>query len=342
MKKIILIFFVLTVIVFSSCSDPNALRFYNWGEYIDEDILKNFTKETGIKISYTTYSSNEELYAKIRAGSSAYDVMIPTDFMIERMIREGMLEKIDFDNIPNYKYIDDNFKELAYDPTGEYSVPYMWGTNGILYNTTMVDGEVDSWDILWDPKYKDQIFMYSSMRDSFTPALIKLGFSLNTRNIDELAQAKNLLIKQKPLVRAYVGDTVRDSMINGEAAIAIIFSGDAIYCMNENPDLAYSIPKEGSNVWNDALVIPKGARNKEKAEAFINFLCRPDISLRNTEYIGFSTVNAETLKMLPQELLDNPAYWPNDDVYERCEYFLDLGDFVKEFDRAWTEVLAAN
>ena len=342
MKRTIFLFLAVLAVTLPSCSNPDALRIYNWGEYIDEDILKTFSKETGIAISYTTFSSNEEMYARIKAGGSSYDVIIPTDFMIERMIREGMLEKIDYANIPNYIYIDEKFKNLAYDPASEYSVPYMWGTNGILYNTAMVDGEADSWDILWDEKYKDQIFMYSSMRDSFTQALIKLGFSLNTRSIDELTQAKNLLIKQKPLVRAYVGDTVRDSMINNEAALAIIFSGDAIYCMGENPALAYAIPREGSNIWNDALVIPKGARNKEKAEAFINYLCRPDISLKNTEYIGFSTVNTETLKMLPAELLENPAYWPGDEVYERCEYFLDLGDFVKEFDRAWTEVLAAN
>jgi spermidine/putrescine transport system substrate-binding protein len=172
------------------------------------------------------------------------------------------------------------------------------------------------------------------------PALIKLGFSINTRSISELEQARDLLIAQKPLVHAYMGDTVRDSMINGEAAIALIFSGDAVYCMEENPALAYAVPKEGSNIWFDAAVIPKGARNKEAAEAFINFLCRPDIALRNTLYIGFSTVNTGALENVPQEWLDNPAYWPTQDIIDRCEIFLDLGDFSQEFDRAWTRVLA--
>ena len=335
-----LVLLVSNAALLISCNGQDVLRVYNWGEYIDEDILKEFTDETGIKISYSTYASNEELYAKIKAGGSRYDIIIPTDYMIERMIREDMLEKIDFNNIPNFTNIDPRFKNRAYDPASEYSVPYTWGTNGILYNTEMVYEEVDSWDVLWDERYASQIIMYDSMRDSFIPALIKLGFSINTRNVDELTQARDLLIAQKPLVHAYMGDTMRDSMIGGEAAIGLMFSGDAVYCMEENPSLAYAIPKEGSNVWFDAVAIPKGAKHKENAEAFINFLCKPEISLKNTEYIGFSTVNAETLKMLPQELLENPAYWPSDEVIANCEILLDLGDFAKEFDKAWTMVLA--
>jgi len=343
MKKAVLLtlcaIFLLSLL--PSCDSQDVLRIYNWGEYMDEDILKEFTKETGIRISYSNYASNEEMYARLKGGGSSFDLIIPTDYMIERMISEDMLEKIDFGNVPNIKFIDERFLNLDYDPAGEYSVPYMWGTNGILYNTKMVDGEADSWDILWDEKYARQIIMYNSMRDSFVPALIKLGFSINTRSLDELTQARDLLIAQKPLVHAYMGDTVRDSMINDEAALALIFSGDAVYCMEENPDLAYSVPMEGSNIWFDAVVIPKGARNKEKAEAFIDYLCRPEISLRNTEYIGFSTVNTETLKMLPPELLENPAYWPSDDIIDRCVIFLDLGDFAVEFNNAWTMVLAS-
>lgn len=324
----------------SSCGNDDALRFYNWGEYIDEEIFKLFEEETGIRVIYSTYASNEEMYARLKGGGSNFDLIIPTDYMIERMIREDMLEKINFDNIPNYRYIGEKFRDLAYDPENAYSVPYMWGTNGILYNTEMVDDTVDSWDILWNEKYAGQIIMYNSKRDSFVPALIKSGFSINTRSVEELHIARDLLIAQKPLVHAYMGDTVRDSMINNEAALALIFSGDAVYCMEENPALAYAVPREGSNIWFDALVIPKGARNKEKAEAFINFLCRPDIALMNTEYIGFSTVNTGTLEMLPPELLANPAYWATDDIIARCEIFLDLGDFTREVDMAWTMVLA--
>ena len=338
---ICVIILILLICTLPSCGAQDTLRIYNWGLYMDEDILKEFTKETGIKIKYSTYASNEEMYAKLSSGGSKYDLIIPTDYMIERMIRDDMLEKIDYSNIPNFTYIDERFRNLAYDPANEYSVPYMWGTNGIIYNTEMVDGEVDSWDVLWDERYADQIIMYDSMRDSFVPALIKLGYSINTRSVVELEQARDLLIEQKPLVHAYMGDIMRDSMISGEAALGLMFSGDAIYCIEENPSLAYVVPREGSNIWFDSLVIPKGAKNKDKAEAFIDFLCRPGISLRNTEYIGYSTVNTETLNMLPPELLDDPAYWPTDDIIRRCEIFLDLGDFARDLDQAWTMVLAS-
>jgi spermidine/putrescine transport system substrate-binding protein len=323
-----------------ACTSQDTLSFYNWGEFIDEDLLREFTRETGIRVSHSNYASNEEMYARLKGGGSRYDIIIPSDYMIQRMINEDMLEKIDFDNIPNFKYIDERFINPSYDPTNEYSVPYMWGTNGILYNTEMVYEPVDSWGVLWDERYSKQILMYNSMRDSFVPALRMLGFSINTRDVGELHQARDLLIQQKPLVHAYVGDTVRDSMINGEAALAIIYSGDAVYCMEENPALAYTVPKEGSVIWFDSLVIPKGARNKEKAEAFINFLCRPDVALRNTLYIGFSTVNSGAFDMLPPELLNNEAYWPPDDVFDRCVILLDLGEFAREFDMAWTMVLA--
>lgn len=345
MKKALVVLLCIAVLAsltagLSACTGQNVLRVYNWGEYIDESILKDFTKETGIKVSYSTYASNEEMYAKLKGGGSRYDIIIPSDYMIERMIAEDMLETLDFGNIPNFKNIDERFTHRSYDPGDAYSVPYMWGTNGLLYNTEMVGGEIDSWDVLWDAKYKGQILMYDSMRDSFIPALIKLGYSINTRSVEELTRARDLLIEQKPLVHAYMGDIMRDSMISGEAAIGLMYSGDAVYCIEENPALAYAVPKEGSNVWFDAVAIPKGARNKAAAEAFIDFLCRPDVALKNTQYIGFSTVNAETFKLLPAQLLENPAYWPPDEVLDRCEILMDLGDFAREFDRAWTMVLA--
>ena len=335
---VILCIMILSPVIVS-CRDEGTLQFYNWGDYIDEDILKAFTEETGIKIKLSTFETNEGMYAKLNSGSAYYDLAIPSDYMIERMIKEGMLEKIDLNNIPNYKYIDDRFKNLAYDPRNEYSVPYMWGTCGLLYNTEMVDDIVDSWDILWDAKYEKQIIMYASMRDSFIPAYRRLGYSINSRDPKELEDARDLLIEQKPLVRTYMGDNIKDSMVSGEAAIALMYSGDAIECMGNNPSLAYSVPKEGSNLWFDSLVILKNSRNKEKAEAFINYLCRPDVALKNTEYIGYSTVNTETLKMLPPEKLDNPAYWPTDEILDRCEVFLDLSDFARELDKAWTDVM---
>jgi len=339
--------FFVCAICLSSCAGVKksgnvTINVYNWGEYIDQSVLTGFTDKTGVHVNYDTYPSNEDLYAKLKSGGVNYDVAVPSDYMVQRMIREGMLEKLDRNNIPNLKYIDKRFTNVAYDPAGEYSVPYMWGTVGILYNKKMVSDPVDSWNILWDQKYKGKIFMYDSMRDTLSVALRRLGFSLNTTDIGQLESAGQSLIQQKPLVQAYVGDTVRDSMIGNEAALAVVYSGDALYCMDNNPDLGYVIPKEGSNVWIDAVVIPKGSAHRAEAEQFIDYLCQPEVCLKNVEYIGYSTVNSETFKMLPDDMKNNPTFWPPDDAYNRCEIFSDLGDFTKEYDRVWTEVLAAS
>jgi len=348
MKKLFLsLLSLMCVISLSSCagggsSDVVTINVFNWGDFLDGTILRDFTEETGIRVNLDTFASNEEMYTKLVAGGTNYDIVIPSDYMIERMINEGLLEKLNFDNIPNFSYIDSRFKNLPYDPYNEYSVPYKWGTVGILYNSTMVSEPVNSWNILWDERYAGQIFMYDSMRDSIGVSLKRLGFSLNTRDLSELEAAGAALIEQKPLVRAYVGDTVRDSMIGNEGALAVVYSGDAMFCMRENPDLRFVVPYEGSNLWFDSMVIPKGSAHKAEAEKFINFLCRPDIALRNVEYTGYSTVNWETFNMLPEEMRNNPAYWPPDDVFDRCEVFLDLGEFTSEFDRVWIEVLVSS
>jgi len=324
----------------TSCGSGVTINVYNWGDYIDEDVLADFTKETGIRVNYSTYARNEELYEKIKRGASDYDVVVPSDFMISRMVNEGLLEKLDFSNIPNFSNIDRRFTGLTYDPSDEYSVPYMWGTLGIIYNTEMVDDVVDSWDILWDEKYSKQIFMYESMREIISIGQKRFGFSINDRNTDNLNMVKASLIEQKALVQAYVDESVKDKMIGNEGALAVAFSGDAIYSIEENPALDYIVPKEGSNLWFDALVIPKGSKHKKEAEAFINYLCRPDVALKNTEYVGYSTSNAEAFKLLPEEIQNDPIYWPSDDVLERCEVMIDLGEFTSEYDRAWTEILS--
>lgn len=318
-----------------------TINVFNWGDYIGEEVLASFTEATGIQVNYDTYATNEDMYTKIKNGGSEYDVLFPSDYMIEKMINEDMLEKLDWNNIPNSKHIDTRFRNLPYDSAEEYSVPYMWGTLGILYNTTMVDDEIDSWDILWDEKYSKSIFMYDSLRDSIGIALKRLGYSLNTKNADELNAAKESLIAQKPIVRAYMGDSVKHSMIGREAAMALVYSGDALFCMEENDELDYVVPTEGSNVWYDAMVIPKGAKHKKEAEMFINFLCEPDIALQNTEYIGYSTVNAAAFALLPEEVQNDPIYWTPDEIFYKCETFLDLGDFIDEYNKAWTEILAS-
>ena len=278
---------VLGLSLLSGCGKSSAengeVIVYNWGEYIDPETLSLFEEETGIKVVYDEYDTNETMYPKVEAGASAYDVICPSDYMIQKMIDNDLLAEINFDNIPNLKNIGQQYFEQSkeFDPENKYSVPYCFGTVGILYNKTMVSGPIDSWSVLWDEQYADNILMQDSVRDAFMVALKLNGYSMNTLDETELQAAKNSLIEQKPLVQAYVIDQVRDKMIGDEAAIGVIYSGEAIYTQRENENLEYVIPKEGTNVWIDSWVIPKNAPNKENAEKFIDFMCREDIALKN-------------------------------------------------------------
>lgn len=334
---------LISIGLFSGCGSSNntadngTVYFYNCGDYIDEDLLAKFTKETGIKVDYSTYDTNEIMYQKLKSTPGSYDLVIPSDYMIEKMIKEDMVEKLDFNNIPNYEYIDDRYKNLSYDPNNEYSVPYMWGTIGIIYDPQVVTEPVTSWDILWNTKYSGkQVIMFDSMRDTIAIGLDKLGYSINSTNPDEIAAATNELVQQKQTMDPlYYVDEVKDKMINGEAALATVWSGDAAYIMSENPDLKYVIPEEGSNKWFDAMVIPKGSKNKENAEKLINFLTDPENSKQNVDYIGYSTPNKATYEMLDDEVKKS---YPSQDVLDKCEIFVDLGDNLKLYDDAWMNI----
>lgn len=344
MKRLIgFSFAVLMIFSMTACGGEKktTITVYNWGDYIDESVIGEFEEKYGINVNYEMYDTNEAMYQKIKPGAVNYDIAFPSDYMISKMIKEDMLHKIDFNNIPNYKYIDENFKDLEYDSASEYSVPYMWGTVGILYNKTMVKEPVDSWDILWDEKYKKQILMQDSQRETIGVALQKLGYSLNTRDLEELEEAKQELIKQKPLVLAYVVDEVKDKMISGEAALAVVWAGDAVTMIAQNPDLDYAVPKEGSNFFVDGMVIPKTSKNKKEAEMFINFMCEPETAFKNTDYIGYSTPHTEAKKMLDNEVSNDPVAYPSDEIIKTCEVYRDLGDMVKIYDRIWTEIKVA-
>ena len=313
-----------------------VINVFNCGDYIDEELITKLEEETGYKVEYSTYDTNEIMYSKIKSGSNKYDLVFPSDYMIEKMINEGMAEKINFDNIPNYKYIDEKFKNLSYDPNNEYSVPYMWGTIGIIYNPEIVKEEVKSWDILWDKKYDKEIIMFNSVRDTMAIALSKLGYSMNSTNPEEIKQAADILIEQKPIVKAWFVDQVKDAMINDEAALATVWSGDANYIISENPKLEYVVPEEGSNKWFDAMVIPKDAPNKEGAEAFINFLTDPENSLQNVDYIQYYTPNWKTYEMLDDEVKES---YPTDETLDNCEVFKDLDrDSLKIYDDEWIRI----
>ena len=340
MKKILL--FLLTILVLTSCSkdDSNVLYVYNWGEYIEPALIEKFEKETGIKVIYDTFEQNEDMYMKVKEGGNNYDVVVPSDYMAEKMIKQGMLEKIDYSKIPNFKYIDEKFRNLDYDPKNEYTVPYMWGTVGILYNKNKVKENVDSWNILWDEKYKDNIIMMNSTRDTLGVALKRLGYSMNSRNEAELEKAKESLIKQKDIVLAYLVDETKTQMVNEEADLAVMYSGDAIVSKGENENLEYVIPKEGSNLWFDTLAILKNAKHKENAEKFINFMTDPENAKLGAEYIGYSLPSTEAKKLLDKEVQEDATAYPDLSRHKNMEIFKDPSDFVEKYDDIWADIKA--
>ncbi len=323
--------------------EENQVIVYNWGEYIDPEVLDLFQEETGIQVVYDEFETNEVMYPRVEAGASRYDAICPSDYMIQKMIDNDLLAELDFEKLPNAKEnIAPQYWEqsLQFDPDNRYSVPYCWGTVGILYNRTMVDEPVTSWSILWDEKYADSILMQDSVRDAFMVALKLNGDSMNTLDETELEAAKDLLIQQKPLVQAYVIDQVRDKMIGGEAALGVIYSGEAIFTQRENPDLDYVIPKEGTNVWIDSWVVPKNAPNPENALTFIDFMCRPDIALKNFEYITYSTPNEGARELIEDDDIRNsPIAFPDLDQYDGLETYSYLGEEGDAlYNSLWKEV----
>ncbi len=328
-----------------------TINVYNWGEYISDgsddsmDVIKEFEARTGISVHYTTFASNEEMYAKIKSGGGNYDVIIPSDYMISRLIAEGMVEPLNFANIPNFSKIDAEYTHLEYDPENKYSVPYMWGYVGLIYNTAMIgeELEIDSWNALWDSRFMGSILMFSNSRDAFGIALLRLGYSINTTDPDELAEAADSLKEQKMLVQAYVMDEIYNKIEGSEAAIAPYYAGDALVMMAENEDLAFIVPKEGTNFFVDAMVIPTGSRNKEAAEMFINFMCDPEISAENAGYIGYATPITEARELLDLDEETMAISYPGSEVLSNTEVFKMLPEQVNsQMDRYWTEILSFN
>nr|WP_197714760.1 ABC transporter substrate-binding protein [Maliibacterium massiliense] len=321
------------------CSKKPTVHVYNWEDYIDPAVVEMFEEEYGVKVKYSAFTTNEDMFALMQSGATSYDVIFPSDYMIERMVANDMLQPIDYNRVDQFENIEERWqKGLDFDPEGKYSVPYMWGTVGILYNKTMVNGEIDSWDALWDPQYSGNILMIDSIRDALGISLKREGFSLNTKDTAELEQAKQALIDQKPLVLAYVVDQAKDKMIRGEAAMALVWSGDAKYAMEQNEDLDYVVPKEGSNVWVDSMVVPANAKNAQGAMDFINFMCRPDIAQMNAEYIGYCSPNKAALENMDAEITEDERFYITDEEYNKCEYFHDLGDALETYNEMWSEI----
>ena len=323
-----------------------TLNVYNWGDYISDggdvgsmDVNAEFEKLTGIRVNYTNFDTNESLYSKLKSGGGDYDVIFPSDYMIGRMVAEGMLAPLNFDNIPNYRKIGEQYKDLEYDPQNMYSVPYTWGYVGIVYNTTMVDEVVDSWSILWNEKYAGNILMFDNSRDAFGIAAKMLGMPINPTSTEDIDKMTEALKQQRPLVQAYVMDQIYDKMGGGEAALAPYYAGDAITMMADNSDLAFAVPKEGTNYFVDAMCIPATCRNQEAAEMYINFICETPVAVANTLYIGYSTPQVEAENVLPAEVRNNPIAYPSDEMLANTETFSVLSPELGAYmDSAWTEV----
>ena len=342
---LVLLFSALPVQAFAA-NETVTINVYNWGQYISDgtdgyiDVNKAFTEATGIEVNYMTFDSNETMYTKLKTGGSTYDVIIPSDYMVARLIAEDMLEELDYSNIPNYALVDEAYKNTSFDPENKYSVPYTWGTVGVIYNTKYVDeADVGSWDLLWNEKYSGKILMFDNPRDAFAIAQLLLGIDINTEDADELRSAAYKLIEQKPLVQGYVMDQIFSKMEREEAWIAPYYAGDYLLMVEENPDLAFYFPEEGFNLFIDAMCIPKGCQNKAAAEAYINFLCDPEISGENLDYLGYSTPISEAKQYMDPDVVASEIAYPTEETLANGRAFINLSAETSQLtDSLWLQV----
>ena len=330
-------------------NDHLTLNVYNWGLYISDgsddsvNVISAFEDLTGIKVNYTTFDSNESLYAKMKSGGASYDVIVPSDYMVGKMIAENMLAELDYDNIPNMANIGENYLGWSYDPDNTYSVPYTWGTTGIIYNTTMVEEPPTSWADLWDVEYAGNVLMFNNSRDAYAIAAKKMGLSLNPSSVEEVDDVMKELQAQKSVVQAYVMDQIFDKMINNEAAMGTYYAGDYLTMVEENPDLAFYRPTtQGYNMFIDAMCIPTCSKNYEDALTFINFMCRDDIVLRNCEETGYSCPSATAMEEMDEDMATDPIAYPDADILDKAETFGGLPeDTLTFYDHEWIRICLA-
>lgn len=342
---IVILFSAFPAQVFAA-PEKVTINVYNWGQYIADgsdgyiDVNRAFTEATGIEVNYMTFDSNETMYTKLKTGGSTYDVIIPSDYMVARLVAEDMLAELDYSNIPNYALVDEAYKNTSFDPENKYSVPYTWGTVGLIYNTKYVDeADVGSWDLLWNEKYSGKILMFDNPRDAFAIAQLLQGIDINTEDADELRSAAYKLIEQKPLVQEYVMDQIFSKMEREEAWIAPYYAGDYLLMAEENPDLAFYFPKEGFNLFIDAMCIPKNCQNKAAAEAYINFLCNPEISGENLDYLGYSTPISEAKQYMDPDTAASEIAYPTQETLSNGRAFINLSAETSQFtDSLWLQV----
>ena len=352
--SVVLLFVLLTALLPAQAQAANetvTINVYNWGQYLSDgtddyiNVIEEFEAAyPNIKVNYMTYDSNESMYTKLKTGGSLFDIIIPSDYMVEKLIAEDMLEPLDMANIPNFQYIDDSFRDPSYDPGSVYSVPYTWGGVGVIYNTKYVDeADTGGWELLWNEKYAGKILMFDNPRDAFAIAQLELGYDINTEDSTLLTLSANLLREQKPLVQMYVMDQVFDKMQRGEAWIAPYYAGDYLLMVEENPDLAFYYPEEGFNLFVDAVCIPKGSEHKAEAETFINFLLSPEICGQNLEYLGYSSPSSAAKEYMDPEVASDPIAYPDEDTLARGLSFSSLSlEGTQEMNSLWLTVKTAD
>ncbi len=345
MKKSVCIFLAAIItavtVIFSGCGGNQTTRgeinVFNWGDYISRgedgamDVLDEFEKRTGIKVNYTTYDTNEEMYNVLKGSNSSYDVIVPSDYMVAKLIKEDMLEQLDFDNIPNIKNIMKQYRKTDYDPQGKYSVPFSWGVVALCYNKTMVDEKPKSFSALWDEKYKGNILMIDNSRDAMAIAMKLKGYDPGKVTKEGIDAAAEYLKEQKPILKSYVMDKVFSDMEGAQAALAPYYAGDIAVMMSNNEDLDYVLPEEGSNFFMDAMCVPKSSKNKALAEEFINFMLEPDVSKANIEYLGYSTPNQATFDILDEDIKNNKLIYPDEKYLEKCYKFSDISTELYDY-----------
>ncbi len=338
MKQLVRMFLLIFIVSFAlmyvvstlnstqGYSGKNTLTIYNWGDYIDPDLIKQFEKESGIKVIYQTFDSNEAMMTKIAQGGTTFDVAVPSEYAISKMKEENLLLPLDHSKLPNLKYINPRFMDLSFDKKNTYSIPYFWGTVGIVYNPDMLDGKKPtSWNDLWDENLRNQILLVDGAREVIGMGLNSLHYSLNDTNEEHLQEAKQKLSTLTPNVKAIVGDEIKMLLANEEAAVGVVWSGDASEIMSENEKLDYVVPEEGSNLWFDNMVIPKTAKNLEGAHQFINFMLDPEHAAQNAEYVGYSTPNEKALEYLPEEIAGDERFYPDPEMTKKLEVYENLG-----------------
>ena len=335
----------------NNASNQRVVNVCSWGEYIDDSLIAQFEEETGIAVNYQTVESNEALYSLLKTGAGDYDVIVPSDYMVARLIEEDMLAELNYNNIPNYKLIDEQYKSLSFDPMNKYTVPYTWGTVGIIYNTTMVDEPITSWSAMFDTKYAGNVLMIRNSRDALAISLLDLGYDINTTDTEEIMEAYKHLsdAKNKGVYQAFVMDEVYNKMEGGNAAMAVYYAGDYLSMLENNEDLAFVVPEEGSNWFVDSMCVPKDAQNKEEAEAWINFIAGTDASLKNMDYIWYASPNREALEEYPDYYLElyeeelDPEIFEimaaTDETLDRCTLYKNLPkDILMLYNDLWTKL----